>query len=74
MFIGYNLEMNKVRITFILGVWIAILPQLGFPYSLKNILFLVSGLAIIYVSYLTYRELKAQEPETKTFENFSENQ
>jgi hypothetical protein len=62
--------MNKEKILIILGVWVAVLPYLGFPYSLKNILFSITGLGIIYLSYLL---LNASKTGEKTFENFSEN-
>jgi hypothetical protein len=65
--------MSKVKIISGLGIWVAILPYLGFPYSLKNILFSLSGLGLIYLGYMLYRDFKAGETEEKTFENFSEN-
>ncbi len=65
--------MSKVKIIFGLGIWIAILPYLGFPYFLKNILFSVSGLGLIYLGYLLYNDSKTGETEKKAFDNFSEN-
>lgn len=65
--------MSKVKIIFVLGIWVAILSYLGFPYFLKNILFSISGLVIMYLCYLLYRELQVGETEEKTFDNFSEN-
>ncbi len=65
--------MSKIKIVFILGIWIAILPYLGFPLSLKNIIFSITGLVIIYFSYLIYNNEKTGEKEEKTFDNFSEN-
>jgi hypothetical protein len=62
--------MSKVKILIILGVWVVILPYLGFPYSLKNIIFSITGLGIVYLGYLLINESKIEE---KTFENFSEN-
>ncbi len=62
--------MSKARILLILGTWIAILPFLGFPYSWKDILFSLSGLGVIYVSYSLYKEKKKK---VKNFDNFSEN-
>ena len=50
------------------------MPYLGFPYSLKNILFTLSGLGIMYFSYVLYTESVVKEnKEEKTFDNFSEN-
>lgn len=65
--------MSKVKIIFGLSVWITILPYLGFPYSLKNVLFSVTGLGLIYLAYTLYRDFKAGETKEKTFDNFSEN-
>ena len=56
-----------------MGVWVAILPYLGFPYFLKNILFSVTGLGIIYLGYLLYNSSKEGETIKETFDNFSEN-
>lgn len=70
---GIIVTMSKIKIVFILGIWIAILPYLGFPLSLKNIIFSITGLVIIYFSYLIYNNEKTGEKEEKTFDNFSEN-
>jgi len=71
----YNILMWKARVFLILGIWITVLPYLGFPYSWKDILTTLSGLGLIYVSYMLYRELKIGEiKEEKTFDNFSENE
>ena len=69
----YNVEMHKARILLILGIWVAILPYLGFPYSWKNILFTLSGLGLVYLSYILYLESKIGETEEKSSDNFSEN-
>jgi len=50
--------MIKQRTIFILGLWTAILPFLGFPNSWKKVLFLITGLFIAYLAYLLYREKK----------------
>lgn len=65
--------MRKARIFLTLGIWISILPYLGFPYSWKNILFTISGLVIIYLSYIIYRESKTIDKKETITENFSEN-
>jgi len=62
--------MRKIRVLFILGVWVAVLPYLGFPQFYKNILFFLSGVSVIYFSYVWYKENKKEE---KKFDNFSEN-
>jgi len=65
--------MRKARIFLMLGIWVAILPYLGFPYSWKNILFTISGLILIYLSYIVYSESKITEKKERTSDNFSEN-
>ena len=68
--------MNKLKTILILGIWVAILPYLGFPYIIKNVLLSLSGLAILYLGYLLRRELKEaniQGAEDDVFDNFSEN-
>ena len=64
--------MQKARIILILGIWIMILPYLGFPYSWKDFLFTLSGLGIIYMSYSLYKEHKGKD-DSGTFDNFREN-
>ncbi len=67
--------MQIARIILFLGIWTALLPYLGFPYLIKNILFSVTGIIFIYISlvmYGGYRKLK-QERRNRKFENFSEN-
>jgi hypothetical protein len=44
--------MKTARTLLILGIWIAILPYLGFPYSWKKILLTLSGLGVAYISYV----------------------
>ncbi len=53
--------MRKLRALFILGVWVSLLSYLGFPIVIKNILFVVSGLLILFVVYLLYSENKKTE-------------
>lgn len=66
--------MRKERILLFLGVWVAVLPFLGFPYSWKNVLFTVSGLVIVYYSYMLHKKYKVKDnKEEKTFDNFTEN-
>jgi uncharacterized membrane protein len=68
----YNRHMHKARLLLILGVWVAILPYLGFPHSWKDVLFSLSGLVLVYLSYIIYRESKTEKVGTVP-ENFSEN-
>ncbi|MEK7588643.1 MAG: hypothetical protein AAB438_02380 [Patescibacteria group bacterium] len=67
--------MLKARLILILGIWVAILPYLGFPYSIKNILFSLTGLVIIYTSFVIYKELRLKKvkPTSKKFDSFLEN-
>lgn len=67
--------MQKARTILILGIWVAILPYLGFPYIWKNILFTLTGLGFMYFSYILYKESRNAEgkKELKSFDNFSEN-
>lgn len=52
--------MRKEKTLLIIGLWIMILPFLGFTSSWRRILFLISGLAIIYLAYLFYLEYKVR--------------
>lgn len=65
--------MRKARILLICGVWMALLPYLGFPYSWKDILETLTGLGLIFFSYMIYKELKDKESKKKVFDNFREN-
>lgn len=70
----YNTPMRKAYTLLIMGVWVAVLPYLGFPRSWKDLLMTLSGLGIIYISYVFFKESKMNEvKEEKTFDNFSEN-
>lgn len=63
--------MHKTRTLFIFGIWIAILPYLGFPSYWKNVFFTLSGLGLALFSYMIRRDFKINRKET--FDNFSEN-
>lgn len=47
---------TKNRLLLILGIWIALIPFLGFPSSYKSFFVLVSGLAVAAVAFLLARE------------------
>lgn len=64
--------MRKARIFLILGVWVAILPYLGFPQSWKSILFSLSGLFLAYIGYIMHQEEKIAGGD-QDFDNFKEN-
>jgi len=63
--------MRKEKTLLIIGVWVAILSFLGFPSPWRNALFLITGLAIMYLAYLFYLEFKARSSKdinhSKTF-------
>lgn len=70
--------MRKERSLFIIGFWIMALPFLGFPDSWRKILFILTGLILIYIGYLFSFETRARiskkETSTKTFvDNMSQN-
>ncbi len=63
--------MRKERTLLILGLWVAILPFLGFPNNWRRILFILTGLALVYLAKLYYLEVKARiarvDTRSKTF-------
>ena len=63
--------MRRARIFLVLGVWITVLPYLGFPYSWKAVLFTLTGIVIIGLSYAIYQE--HQKDAGEEFDNFREN-
>lgn len=66
--------MQTARTLLILGIWIAVLPYLGFPLFFKNILLTLSGFSLIYIAYGLYVKIKlALEKKKRKFDNFSEN-
>jgi hypothetical protein len=52
--------MRKEKTLFIIGLWVALLSFLGFPVFIKKILFLLTGIAIMYLAYLFYLEVKVR--------------
>ena len=67
--------MKKARTLLILGIWISILSYLGFPVSWRDILFTITGLILIILSYSLYKEYKKKNNKVteNNFDNFSEN-
>lgn len=67
----YNGAMRKERTLFILGLWVAILPFLGFPNSWRRVLFVITGFLLLYLAYLFYLETKSRllkvDNRSKTF-------
>lgn len=51
--------MTKQRLLFFIGIWVAVLPFLGFPQNIRDVFFLVTGLGIILLSYFMYIQIKA---------------
>lgn len=64
--------MSKAKKFLTIGIWTAILPFLGFPLTIKNLLFVFTGCLIMYMSYQIYLENKKLNTETKN-DSFSEN-
>ncbi len=69
---AYNIPMQKAKILLILGIWVSILPYLGFPSSWKSILFLLTGFGLIFLSFLLYVDFKKKD-KVETFDSFKEN-
>lgn len=65
--------MRKAYILLILGIWVTVLPYLGFPYSLKDVLLTLTGIGLVGLSYMFYKEFRARQNRKETFDNFSEN-
>ena len=63
--------MRKERTLCILGVWVAVLPYLGFPDAWRKIFFVLTGIALLYLGYLFYLEARVRQlkntTESKTF-------
>lgn len=63
--------MRKEKTLLIVGLWVALLSFLGFPNPVRQILFVLTGLAIIYLAYLFYLEVKSRlakdSNQSKTF-------
>lgn len=64
--------MNKSKIVLGIGIWTAILPYLGFPFFIKNLLFSLTGLLLMYFAYILYKESRSFNQEKKS-DVFSEN-
>lgn len=53
--------LTKNRILLILGVWIALIPFLGFPSSYKSFFIIASGLFVVLLAFLHAREKRRIE-------------
>lgn len=49
--------MSKDVAIIFLGIWIAVVPFLGFPGSWKTVIFIVSGLGVVLLTYLLRRDV-----------------
>ncbi len=65
--------MRKEKTLFIIGLWIIILPFLGFPNFWRKMLFLITGLAIMYMAYLFYLEYKKRSVKETHHQTFIDN-
>lgn len=52
--------MRKERTLLFLGIWVAILPFLGFPNSWRTFLFFITGCALVFLAYLFYKANRAR--------------
>jgi len=63
--------MRKEKTLFIIGIWIIILPFLGFPDTWRKIFFIITGFMLVYLSYIYYQQAKSRisknENRSKTF-------
>lgn len=63
--------MRKEKTLFIIGLWIIVLPFLGFPGTWKTVILILTGLSLIYLGYLFYVEAKhylsKNENQAKSF-------
>lgn len=69
----YNTNMRKEKTLFIIGIWTIFLPFLGFPNNWRKILFLLTGLCIIYLAYLFYKQNKKENAVGEIMESFVDN-
>ncbi len=65
--------MRKEKTLLFLGIWIFILPFLGFPDFSRKILFMITGICIVYLAYLFYTEAKSRMPKEHTMQSFVDN-
>jgi cbb3-type cytochrome oxidase subunit 3 len=66
--------MRKEKTLFILGLWIVFLPFLGFPNSWRKFLFFLTGVCVMYLAYLFYKQNKPKaQKEENTMESFVDN-
>lgn len=65
--------MNKEKVLLVLGVWLMVLPFLGFPDFWKTAFIVLTGLIITYLSALIWKQVRIRninnvtEIKTETF-------
>ncbi len=63
--------MRKERTLFIIGLWVIILPFLGFPNNWRQIFFVITGFILIFLYYSFYKQAKTyqlkNDDHSKTF-------
>lgn len=64
--------MTKHRILFFIGIWVIVLPFLGFPVLIKTILFIATGIIIILISYKEYLIVKRSKDENNIMHSYIE--
>jgi uncharacterized membrane protein YuzA (DUF378 family) len=69
--------MRKEKTLLIIGLWVMIIPFSGFPSNWRAIIFIITGICIVYLAYLFYGEARARlnkiDKETKIFVDNIEN-
>ena len=58
--------MRKERTLLIVGIWVAILPFLGFPNTWRSVLFVITGIMLVYLAYLFRLEAKVRIAKVDT--------
>ncbi|MCU0660361.1 MAG: hypothetical protein MUD00_01990 [Candidatus Pacebacteria bacterium] len=57
--------MTKQKAVFFLGIWVAILPFLGFPAAWKRVLAVISGIVIAYIAYTINKQRSVRKKEVQ---------
>ncbi len=52
--------MSKETIVAVLGIWVIVVPYLGFPSSWKTVIFVLSGFAVMIVGFFLRAEALAR--------------
>lgn len=58
--------MSKQKTIFFIGLWVAVLPFLGFPGSWKRIFFVATGVGLAYLGYILNKQAKEAVPTPAT--------